>query len=50
MKEIGSEFWLDRVNVKESKTTIDISSILDGILNIGNDQRLLSAARYRLCS
>ncbi|NLM45161.1 MAG: hypothetical protein GX201_14335 [Clostridiales bacterium] len=45
MKEIGSEFWLDRVNVKESKTTIDISSILDGILNIGNDQRLLFSGR-----
>lgn len=45
MKEIGSEFWIEKDSVEENKIPIDISSVLDGILNIGDDQLLLFTGR-----
>ena len=40
MREIGSEFWIDKKSIVANKATVDVIRILDGILNIGNDQHL----------
>jgi len=45
MKEIGSEFWIKKDSITKNDISIIISSVLDGILNIGHDQLLLFSGR-----